>query len=213
MDAKIIALENKNKSLTKEIKDEVKQNLKNETVKIMQQFKIRLEGFTNRFENELRFKIDQIGLNDFENKINSKLNVDLKEKLDKNDLKKNNYMIKKKIDNLESKISKTFVDTLIDLQMEEQPLIIKKTGNGADVCASCNQHISKNTFYGNGEMYSNYVNNKTISNRAKTMNRSFINFTQQSNCRLIKNTERNLHLNLSLGQNKLPDIVPSINTK
>ena len=97
--------------------------------------------------------------------------------------------------------------------MEEQPLIIKKTGNGADVCASCNQHISKNTFYGNGEMYSNYVNNKTISNRAKTMNRSFINFTQQSNCRLIKNTERNLHLNLSLGQNKLPDIVPSINTK
>lgn len=129
MDAKIIAIENKNKSLTKEIKDEVKQNFKNEIVKIMQQFKILLEGFTNRFENELRFKIDQIGLNDFENKINSKLNVDLKEKLDKNDLKKNNYMIKKN-DNLESKMSKTFVDTLIDIQMDEQPLITKKMEKG-----------------------------------------------------------------------------------
>ena len=210
---KIGTLEGKNRTFTKEVKDEIKQNLKSETIKIMQQFKTRLESFTNKFEHELKNKIDQINLSDFENKMNNKIHIDLKDKLDKNDLKKNNNEIKKKIDSLETKISKTFVDTLIDLQMEEQPLIIKKTGNGADVCASCNQHISKNTFYGNGEMYSNYVNNKTISNRAKTMNRSFINFTQQPNCRLIKNTERNLHLNLSLGQNKLPDIVPSINTK
>ncbi len=210
---KIGTLEVKNRTFTKEVKDEIKQNLKSETIKIMQQFKTRLESFTTKFEHELKNKIDQINLSDFENKMNNKIHIDLKDKLDKNDLKKNNNVIKKKIDSLETKISKTFVDTLIDLQMEEQPLIIKKTGNGADVCASCNQHISKNTFYGNGEMYSNYVNNKTISNRAKTMNRSFINFTQQSNCRLIKNTERNLHLNLSLGQNKLPDIVPSINTK
>ena len=210
---KIGTLEGKNRTFTKEVKDEIKQNLKSETIKIMQQFKTRLESFTTKFEHELKNKIDQINLSDFENKMNNKIHIDLKDKLDKNDLKKNNNVIKKKIDSLETKISKTFVDTLIDLQMEEQPLIIKKTGNGADVCASCNQHISKNTFYGNGEMYSNYVNNKTISNRAKTMNRSFINFTQQSNCRLIKNTERNLHLNLSLGQNKLPDIVPSINTK
>ena len=210
---KIGTLEVKNRTFTKEVKDEIKQNLKNETIKIMQQFKTRLESFTTKFEHELKNKIDQINLSDFENKMNNKIHIDLKDKLDKNDLKKNNNVIKKKIDSLETKISKTFVDTLIDLQMEEQPLIIKKTGNGADVCASCNQHISKNTFYGNGEMYSNYVNNKTISNRAKTMNRSFINFTQQPNCRLIKNTERNLHLNLSLGQNKLPDIVPSINTK
>ena len=210
---KIGTLEVKNRTFTKEVKDEIKQNLKSETIKIMQQFKTRLESFTTKFEHELKNKIDQINLSDFENKMNNKIHIDLKDKLDKNDLKKNNNVIKKKIDSLETKISKTFVDTLIDLQMEEQPLIIKKTGNGADVCASCNQHISKNTFYGNGEMYSNYVNNKTISNRAKTMNRSFINFTQQPNCRLIKNTERNLHLNLSLGQNKLPDIVPSINTK
>ena len=214
MDSKIISLENKNKSLTKEIKDEVKQNLKNETVKIMQQFKIRLEGFTNRFENELRFKIDQIGLNDFENKINSKLNVDLKEKLDKNDLKKNNYMIKKKIDNLESKISKTFVDTLIDIQMDEQPLITKNNGNGVDICASCNQPKPKNTIFETGTTHAEYFP-KTVKNikRVNKLNKSLINFNPSSKKNANTNNERSFNLNLSIGQNKLPDIIPSLHPK
>ena len=139
---KLISLENKNKSMTKEVKDDIKQNLKNETAKIMQQFKVRLESFTNKFEHELKNKIDQIGLSDFETKINNKFHIDLKEKLDKNELKKNNNIIKRKIDNLENKISKTLVDTIIDLQMDDQPLIIKKNVNGTDVCASCNQPFS-----------------------------------------------------------------------
>ena len=49
----------------------------------------------------------------------------------------------KKIDNLESKISRTLVDTLIDLQMDEQPLIVKR--NLKDIseqkCASCGQNL------------------------------------------------------------------------
>jgi chromosome segregation ATPase len=213
LNTKIGVLENKNRTFTKEVKDEIKQNLKNETIKIMQQFKTRLESFTTKFEHELKNKIDQINLSDFENKMNNKIHIDLKDKLDKNDLRKNNNVIKKKIESLETKISKTFVDTIIDLQMEEQPLIIKKNVNGADICASCNQHISKNTFYGNGEMFSNYITNRTINTKPKTSNRSFINFTQPSNCKLIKNIDKNLNSNLSLGQNKLPDIIPSINTK
>ena len=75
----------------------------------MQQFRNKLDGFTTRFEYELRNKIDQIGLTDFENKMNNKFYIDLREKLDKNDLKKNNNMINRKIDNLESKISKTLL--------------------------------------------------------------------------------------------------------
>ena len=55
----------------------------------MQQFKSRLESFTNKFEYELKNKIDQIGLTDFENKINNKFYIDLREKIDKSDLKKN----------------------------------------------------------------------------------------------------------------------------
>ena len=39
--------------------------------------------------------------------------MDLKDKLNKNDLKKNNLSINKKIDKLENKISKTLVDTII----------------------------------------------------------------------------------------------------
>ena len=58
----------------------------------MQQFKLRLESFTNKFEHELKNKIDQIGLNDFETKMNNKFHIDLKEKLDKNDMKKNNSL-------------------------------------------------------------------------------------------------------------------------
>ena len=211
LNLKLVSLENKGKSLTKEVKDEIKQNLKNETIKIMQQFKTRLECFTTKFEYELNNKIDQINLSDFENKMNNKFHNNLKEKLDKNDLRKNNNIIKKKIDNLESKISKTFVDTIIDLQMDEQPLIIKKAGNGVDVCASCNQPFAKNTYYG-GEFFPSHINNRTIS-RVKNMNRSLMNFTQPSNCKLVKNTDKNLNLNLSLGQNKLPDIIPTITSK
>ena len=83
--------------------------------------------------------------------MNNKFYIDLKEKLDKNDLKKNNNMFNRKIDNLESKISKTLVDTIIDLQMDEQPLIIKKNGNGVDVCASCNQPVNKINVSGGGK--------------------------------------------------------------
>ena len=212
LNVKLSSFENKNKSINKEIKDEIKQNLKNETIKIMQQFKLRLESFTHKFEHELKNKIDQIGLTDFETKMNNKFNIDLKEKLDKNELKKNNNMIKRKIDNLETKISKTLVDTIIDLQMDEQPLIIKNNANGIDICASCNQYMQKNTIYQSGS--SEYVPGKVNKiNRVKNMNRSLINFTQPSNNKLTINNDRKTSLNLSIGQNKLPDIIPSLYQK
>jgi len=36
------------------------------------------------------------------------------------------------------------VDALIDLQMEDAPLIVKKSGAGSDKCASCNQNLPIN---------------------------------------------------------------------
>ena len=214
LNLKLSSIENKNRNLTKEVKDEIKQSLKNETSKIMQQFKSRLESFSNKFEYELKSKIDQIGLTDFENKMNNKIHIDLKDKLDKNEMRKNNNMIKRKIDSLESKISKTLVDTIIDLQMDDQPLIVKKNINGVDICASCNQSMPKNN------------NNYTIGateympvnlghkNKAKHLNKSFINFNKPSNNKLSINSEKNINLNLSLGQNnKLPDIIPSVYQK
>ena len=205
---KITILENKNKLITKEVKEEVKQNLKIETSKIMQQFKSRLESFTNKFEYELKNKIDQIGLTDFENKINNKFYIDLREKIDKSDLKKNNNLLNRKIDNLETKISKTLVDTIIDLQMDDQPLIIKKNLNGVDVCASCNQPVPKINMSGGGK---DFLNGSTTNlNRTKGLNKS-LNFTQPINLKSNVSIDKNNKVNI--GQNKLPEIIPNIYQK
>ena len=211
LNLKLVSLENKHKSINKEVKDEIKQNLKNETSKIMQQFKQRLESFTNRFEHELKNKIDQMGLSEFETKINNKFHVDLREKLDKNELKKNNNVIKRKIDNLENKISKTLVDTIIDLQMDDQPLIIKKNGNGVDVCASCNQPLSRNNIIPTGDFLTGNISNLNMSR--KNINRSLINFTQPSSMKSVINNSEKSFNNSNLGNNKLPDIIPSVHPK
>ena len=144
---RIIQVESKHKSLTKEIKDDIKSNLRIETVKTVGQFREKLETFTRRFEEELRNKIDQMGLNNFEKRMNTKIYFDLKDKLNRNEMQKNNNAINRKIDSLENKISKTLVDTIIDLQMDEAPLIIKKTQNNMEICASCNQLIPKDKGY------------------------------------------------------------------
>ena len=141
---KLISLQNKNNALSREIKEEVKQNLKTETMKVVDEFKSKLDSFTYKFENELRSKIDHSGLSVFEDKMSSRFRIDLREKLDKTELKKNNLVIKQKINNLENKISKTLVDTIIDLQMDEAPLIVKTNAQNVELCASCNQAIKKN---------------------------------------------------------------------
>ena len=136
---KVAVLEKKANALSREVKDDVKASLKNETAKVIDQFKVKLESFTNKFEHELKNKIDLMGLSSFEHKINNKLYVEMRDKLDKTDLKKNNNIINRKIDSLENKISKTLVDTIIDLQMDEAPLIVKKNMKNVEKCASCNQ--------------------------------------------------------------------------
>ena len=139
---KVMKSEKKINSISKELKDDMKANLRVDTYKVVEQFKLKLNSFTDKFENELKNKIDKIGLNVFENKLNSKLSIDLKDKLNKNDLKKNNFMINKKIDTLENKISKTLVDTIIDLQMDDVPLLIKKNQKNVELCASCNRPLN-----------------------------------------------------------------------
>ena len=59
-------------------------------------------------------------------------------------MKKNKNMFNRKIDTLENKISKTLVDTIIDLQMDDAPLIVKRTGSKMSLCASCNRPLQQN---------------------------------------------------------------------
>ena len=141
MNKKLMGAEKKLNFITKDLRDDMRSNLRMDTYKVIEQFKLKLTSFSDRFENELKNKIDKMGLHVFENKLNSKLSIDLKDKLNKNDLKKNNYMINRKIDSLENKISKTLVDTIIDLQMDEAPLIAKKNHNNVELCGSCNRPL------------------------------------------------------------------------
>ena len=206
---KITSVQNKSNALSREIKEEVKQNLKNETLKVVEDFKQKLENFTAKFEIELRNKIDRGGLNIFEDKLNSKLKIDLKEKLDRIELKKNNNIIKRKIDSLENKISKTLVDTIIDLQMDEAPLIVKKNAKNFDLCASCNQPIKK----GNN----NYLNTDRNFYKGNKNNNSNItgginSFRNNSNHHVSLSLNMN-QTNTNFNNKKLPGIMSYTQSK
>jgi len=199
MNDKINSVEAKYKSITKEIKDDIKSNLKLESIKTVNQFREKLEIFSRRFEEELRNKIDQMGLNNFEKRINSKFYYDLKDKLNRQEMQKNNNLINRKIDSLENKISKTLVDTIIDLQMDEAPLIVKKAPNNLEVCASCNQVIPKE------------IENKSIINN-DLINQSNPNTNKSINInKFMSNSTNNKFRKTFYGFNKTQTSMPKIN--
>ena len=202
--SKISNIQNKNNSLSKEIKEEVKLKLKNEILKVVGEFKLKLDNFTSKFEIELKNKIDKGGLIMFEDKLNSKIKGDLKEKLDRVELKKNNNQIRRKIDSLENKISKTLVDTIIDLQMDEAPLIIKKNSNNYELCASCNQPVKKDNYCSTERSFykSSGVSSSGIHN--------FRNNSSANNMKLYSNMNRT---NSNFNNKKLPGIVSYTQSK
>ena len=130
-------------NLNKETLILIKKDLKAESNNIFDDFKSGLKESISRIENQLRDKVDKLGLDQFWNKINEQLLSEMKEKIDKKEMNKNNQYLKRKIDNLESKISRTLVDTLIDLQMDEAPLVIKRNFREINdkKCASCGQNL------------------------------------------------------------------------
>lgn len=130
--------------MTTEVHTKLKKDLAQESNKILEEFRGDLKISVARLEDQLRDKVDKFNLEDFGKKIDHKFNGDLQKKLDKTDMKRNNSYLNRKLDNLENKISKTLVDTLIDLQMEEAPLIVKKSILG-DKCVSCNQILNNNS--------------------------------------------------------------------
>ena len=199
MNDKISSIEAKYKSITKEMKDDIKSNLKIESIKTVNQFRDKLELFTRRFEEELRNKIDQMGLNNFEKRMNSKIFYDLKDKLNRQEMQKNNNLINRKIDSLENKISKTLVDTIIDLQMDEAPLIIKKAPNNLEICASCNQIIPKE------------IDNKSFIN-TDSVNQNHLNKNKSLSInKFVSNTTSNKFRKTFYGINKTQTSMPKIN--
>ena len=148
-------LKNKVDNMNKEILTIVKRDLKNESQRILDEFKSDLRNSISKIEEQLRDKVDKFGLAEFGQRMNNRFGNEINRKIDKSDMSRNNLYISRKIDNLENKISRTLVDTLIDLQMDEAPLMTKKnlTGN-VEKCASCNQILPQNQGY--------YMVNKSI---------------------------------------------------
>ena len=162
---------NRINNLNKENLALIKKDLKSESNFILEDFKQGLKESINKIETQLKDKVDKLGLDQFWNKINEQLIEELKRKIDKKEMNKNNMYLKKKIDNLESKISRTLVDTLIDLQMDESPLIVKKNFReiNEQKCASCGQslqNVVSNGILGNSLDFNNY--NNFVLNQNKT---------------------------------------------
>ena len=158
---KIEKVTSRQDNMNNEILSKVKKDLSNESGKILDEFKVDLKLSITKIEDQLTEKVDRFSLDEFGKRVDNKLNNEINKKLDRNDLKKNNNIINKKIDTLENKISKTLVDTLIDLQMEEAPLIVKKSMNG-EKCASCNQFVQngQGTVYPSDDCSNNHYNSQ-----------------------------------------------------
>ena len=141
-----------------------------ESNRILDEFRGDLKISIGSIEDQLREKVDRFNLDEFGKRMDSKFNSEISKKIDKHELKKNNLLLNKKvielciyqIDNFESKISKTLVDTLIDLQMEEAPLITVKKGAQADKCGSCNQIYPQNASITQGSFNQN-IGQKLLS--------------------------------------------------
>lgn len=156
-----------------------------ESDKILDDFKEDLQTSIGVINNKLSGKVDKLSLADFGKKVDHKISTEFQKKLDKNDLRKNNNIVNKKIDSLENKISKTLVDTLIDLQMDDQPLITKRVAAG-EKCASCNQiknssnaHNHNHGNYNPMMQTSSYFNNSGHCNTDEDV-RNFANKTQNN---------------------------------
>ena len=165
---------NRINNLNKENLALIKKDLKNESNFILEDFKTGLKTSINKIEAQLKDKVDKLGLDQFWNKINEQLIEGMKNKIDKKEMNKNNIYLKKKIDNLESKISRTLVDTLIDLQMDEAPLLVKK--NFREIteqkCASCGQNLQNvinNGLLGYSLDFNNFGTNQHKSFKSKNV--------------------------------------------
>lgn len=200
-------------NMNSEILTRVKKDLSTESGKILNDFKGDLKLSITKIEDQLTEKVDKFSLEEFGKYVNNKLSQEMNKKLDRNDLKKNNNLINKKIDTLETKISKTLVDTLIDLQMEEAPLLVKKSmGGGGEKCASCNQVVLNSSII-NEEINEN-PNNKNISMtvlpqkfKFKNVQESFYKFGAGSYSRYLSCIDNNFIDDLKSNKNvHLPEI-------
>lgn len=63
----------------------------------MDEFRVDLRLSILKLDDQLKEKVDKINFDDYGKKIDTKINSEVSKKIDKNELKKNNSMISKKV--------------------------------------------------------------------------------------------------------------------
>lgn len=165
------------------------------------------------FEEKLKDKVDQMGLDNLARILEGKITNEMLKKLDINDLKRNNKLIDQKIDLIENKISRVLIDTLIDLQNEETPLLVKQTG-GNEKCMSCNQNIViNNTNIFNGTQQKEKKKNKVSELKESQIREKDVKEMQINNV-ITNNLNTGPNINLNTSKNfKKKNLDPIITPK
>lgn len=165
------------------------------------------------FEEKLKDKVDQMGLDNLARILEGKITNEMLKKLDINDLKRNNKLIDQKIDLIENKISRVLIDTLIDLQNEETPLLVKQTG-GNEKCMSCNQNIViNNTNIFNGTQQKEKKKNKVSELKESQIREKDVKEMQINNV-ITNNLNTGPNINLNTSKNfKKKNLDPIITLK
>lgn len=167
----------------------------------MENFKKDLNNTIRIVDEKLNDKVDIMGVENLCRSFEDKVMKALIKKLDNNDLRKNNNLIDRKFSMLENKISRVLTETLIDLQSEEAPLILKQSAVKEDrICISCN---GRNGTAQNGSC--NSEEDKLMPGAKSTahsyvghQNQNYTNNLKLHNAKKQQNAEPSTFLNSSL---------------
>lgn len=197
LDSKIKELSLSIEKINDDLNIKIKREMIIEGGKVFDNFKYKLRQSLINIEDKLNYKADQINLEDIVKKLELKLTNELNHKIGSNELIKNNNNINKKINNIQSKISQTLVETLIDIQGDEVPLILKISNtNKSDKCGSCNQPVKHlKTEIDNVNIIENNENNIKINKFKKPLKSKTNNLIVENNNYKNPNKFKNKHYN------------------
>lgn len=84
-------------SINREILEKVKKDLLFESNKILDEFRLDLKFSISKIEEQMREKVDKFNMEEFTRKFEKRMVLEMKSKIDRFDLKKNNSLINKKV--------------------------------------------------------------------------------------------------------------------
>lgn len=200
------SMESKQEVMISLITDRLMLKLGSENQKLLLELDGNMRKTLIPIEDKLNTKASFNEIEQHDKEILNLITKEISKKLDKTDLNRQTNQLHRKIDLIENKLTKTFVDSLIEFQQEDKPLILKSSKvafkTGLMKCASCdhpldNSLADNSTKFKNSQRYNNsFVNLATdapsssiasIQHQARKMNiGSYSKFLEMSDPVTIK---------------------------